>query len=221
MAGSIARKLFSNTSLHDVFQVHRMETCPAAAIVVEGVVVRVEDIRQVDRAAGESVSVLSFLLADATGVIAVEVWGDDAPRLGGELDTAIAAADSAENGPLFAGVRLTQANIASPGQTYHALKILKVGRSTRVELLGPGNADAVPWAALPAVTNLTLLRWCWLPILVSELGLQGVARSSAKWKSSPAAADDRERNRGSRSCASSGRFDAVCNGPTNAKFSSC
>ncbi|CAE7484547.1 unnamed protein product [Symbiodinium sp. CCMP2592] len=173
-----------------------METCPAAAIVVEGVVVRVEDVRQVDRAAGDSVSVLSFLLADATGVIAVEVWGNDASRLAGELDRAIAAADSAENGPLFAGFRLTQANIASPGHSYHALKMLKVGRSTRVESLGPRNADAVPWAALPAVTNLTLLRSCSLPILVSELGLQGVVCSSAKWKSSPAAADDRERNRG-------------------------
>ena len=181
MPGCFARKLRSNSNLHDVFEVHRMETCPAAAIVVEGVVVRVEDVRQVDRATGDSVSLLSFLLADATGVVSVEVWGDEAAKLAEQLDTAVSAADAAANGPLFAGVRITHANIASPGQTYHALKILKVGRSTRVECLGPRNADAVPWAALPAVTNLTLLRSCSLPILVSESGLQGVLRSTAEW----------------------------------------
>ena len=71
-----------------------METCPAAAIIVEGVV-RVEDVRQVDRATGDSVSLLSFLLADATGVIAVEVWGDEAPRLGEQLNAAVCAANAA------------------------------------------------------------------------------------------------------------------------------
>ena len=198
-----------------------METCPAAAIVVEGVVVRVEHVRQEDRATGDSVSLLSFLLADATGVVAVEAWGDEAAKLGEQLDIAVSAADVAENGPLFAKVRITHANIALAGQAYHALKILKVVRSTRVECLGPRNADALPWAALPAVTNLTLLRSCSLLILVSESAARNFRLHRGVGKSSLTAVDYRERSRGSRNRASSGRFDAVCVGATNAKFSSC
>ena len=45
------------------------------------------------------------------------MWGDKATNVGEQLDTAMAEADVAEHGTLFAGVRITQANITLPGPT--------------------------------------------------------------------------------------------------------
>ena len=90
-----------------------------------------------------------------------------ADMTGEQLDQAVTEADGAGDGPFFAGIKMTQANVFFPGQTYHSFKIVKVGRASRQECVGNRRVDSVPLTALAAVKNLALLRSCPLPMIVS------------------------------------------------------